>query len=122
MNDANARVVRSVLQFIAGGGLTALVAVLADGLSPASSAGLLAFNTLAVTMAQNFLEARGTIPSILKPKAAGVVVDKTGAVIADVVAPTVGAVEEVAGTVIDDLGEVVGGIGPRAEEEGEGDG
>lgn len=65
MNRPARRAIRTALQLIAGGGLTALVALLADGLSPYWSAIVLAANTVVVTGIQNYLEAAGTIPTIL---------------------------------------------------------
>lgn len=114
-SDATSRVLRSCLQFIAGGGITLLVSALADGLSPVASAALLAFNTLAVTVAQNFAEEKHVIPSILKPKPVGELTDATGTVVGEVVGATVEEVGEVAGTIVDEVGDVVGAVGEKED-------
>lgn len=110
VNDTSGRIGRSVIQLVAAGGLTALVAAVADGLSPVGSAGLLAISALAVIVAQNLLEEKNVIPTILKPKPVGVVTDEIGEVVADVVAPAAGLVEAVTGTIIDETGEIVGAV------------
>lgn len=119
MNDATGRVARSLLQFLAGGGITVLVGLMANGLGPVAAAALLAFNTLAVTVAQNFAEEKGVIPAVLKPKPVGELVDSTGTVVGQVVGAATAEVEAVAGTVIDEVGDIVGGVGPL-EEDGHG--
>jgi hypothetical protein len=119
MNDSTGRMLRSALQFIAGGGITTVVALVADGLDPLAATLLLAGSTLAVIVAQNFLEERGSIPAILKPKPVGEVVDVAGDTVGAVVGMTTAAVEGVAGTIIDDVGEIVGAVGPNEEETGE---
>lgn len=61
MTDTVRRVVRSLLQFVAGGGLTALVAAATDGLAPETATILtIAFGTL-VSALQNVLEDKGVI-------------------------------------------------------------
>jgi hypothetical protein len=67
VNDATGRVLRSVLQLIAGGGLAALLAAFSDGLGPAAAAIVSLLGTLLVTVSQNLLEENGVIPAILKP-------------------------------------------------------
>lgn len=117
MNDATNRIARSVLQLTAAGGLTALAGVLANGLGPVASAGLLAGSALAVIVAQNLLEQKGVIKPLLKPTAVGEVVDDAGTVVGDVVATGKGLVEGVAGTLIDDVGTIVGAVGTKEEKE-----
>lgn len=116
-SDAAGRVVRSVLQFVAGGGITLIISAIADGLSPVASASLLAFNTLFVIAAQNTLEEIGLVPSIFKPVAVSEVVDAGGEVVGEVAGMVPADIEEVTGTVVSDEGKVVGGVGPIDEEE-----
>lgn len=121
MNDSTGRMIRSALQFVAGGGLTLLIAAVGDGLGPVAAPALLAFNTLAVIVAQNFLEGRGILKPILKPAGLGPVVsevvDKTGQVVGGVVGMTTELAETVAGVVIsDDTNEIVGAVGPKDDE------
>lgn len=103
--------IRTLIQTIAGGGLTALVTILAGGLSPSMSALLLAIFTALVSLAQNYLETRGAIPAILPT--AGLITTTTGGALGTVVG-TVDAVAEtggyVAGDVVNTAGNVVGGI------------
>jgi len=66
MNDTTGRILRSVLQLVAGGGLAALIAALSDGVGPVAAAALALAGTFAATTAQNLLEERGTIPAIFK--------------------------------------------------------
>lgn len=121
MNDATGRVLRSVLQLVAGGGLAALVAAVANGLSPTAAAALSLASALLVIVAQNFAEAKGVIPPLLKPKVVGEVVDKAGTVVGGVVGATVGEVAEVAGTVINDVGDIVGAVAEKDNEEAGGE-
>ncbi len=119
-SDATNRVLRSCLQLVAGGGLAALVAALADGVGPVAAATLALFNTLVVTTAQNWLEEAGYVKPLLKPKPAGELVDAAGTVVGQVVGATVGEVAAVAGTIIDDsTSEVLGAVGEKDEEGGE---
>lgn len=60
------RLIRTVLQFIVSGGLTAIVNAVAGGLSPIWSAIVLGGLQLLVTAAQNILEDMNKIPTILK--------------------------------------------------------
>lgn len=60
------RFIRSLLQLIVGGGLTSLVTVLTDGLSPGLLAIVLGLSTLVVNFAQNTLEDMDRIPPLLK--------------------------------------------------------
>lgn len=119
MNDATGRVARSLIQFLAGGGITVLVGLLANGLGPVAAAALLAFNTLAVTVAQNFAEQKGVIPAVLKPKPVGELVDSAGTVVGQVIGAATAEVEAVAGTVIDDVGDIIGAVGVKEEEDHE---
>lgn len=65
MNRAVRRGIRTLLQLVAGGGLTALVALIAEDLEPNTKAIVLAAFTLAVTFVQNLLEGTGTVPVLL---------------------------------------------------------
>ncbi len=64
MNRALRRGIRTLLQLVAAGGLTAIIAALAD-LAPNAKALILAGGTLLVAVAQNLLEASGTVPEVL---------------------------------------------------------
>ncbi len=66
MNRTVSRGLRTLLQLIAAGGLTALVNGIADGLPGNVKAIVLAASALAVTLAQNLLESHGTIPPVLE--------------------------------------------------------
>jgi hypothetical protein len=59
------KALRTIVQLVAGGSLTALVTAIADGLDPNVKAIVLAGFTVAVTYAQNALEAAGKIPVLL---------------------------------------------------------
>lgn len=64
-SKANRRSLRTIIQFILGGGLTGLIAVMANGLSPRLTALILAMGTIAVTWVQNYSEDHEIIPVIL---------------------------------------------------------
>jgi ABC-type proline/glycine betaine transport system permease subunit len=66
MNRTISRGLRTLLQLVAAGGLTALIVAIAEGLPPNVKAIVLAGSALAVTLAQNFLEAHGKLPTILE--------------------------------------------------------
>jgi hypothetical protein len=91
--------VRTAVQLIAGGALTALVTAVAGGLSPSTAAVVMAAWTVVVAAAQNGLEASGRIPALLPTP--GLVPSA-----APVVAPVVGTVE----TAVDKVGETVGDV------------
>ena len=59
------RAIRTLLQTIAGGGLTALVVAVANGLPPGVVAVVMGAWTALVAFVQNQLEASGTIPPLL---------------------------------------------------------
>lgn len=65
MSKALRRTARTLLQFVAAGGLTALVAALADGLDPVVTALVLAGGQALVAWAQNTLEELNVIPVLL---------------------------------------------------------
>lgn len=98
---------RTLIQTIAGGGMTAVVTVLAGGLSPQASVLLMAVFTAVTALAQNYLETGGKIPTLLP----------TPSLITDPVFEAVATVEAVAdrkggivGDVLDTAGEVIGGV------------
>lgn len=66
-SDTTSRVVRTIVQLIAGGGLTGVVSVLANGLGPSATATVMAVSTLLVTFCQNYAEDMGWIPRMMKP-------------------------------------------------------
>jgi hypothetical protein len=123
------RGLRSLLQVAAGGGLTALVALVADGLSPGAAVAITVAWGAIVAFLHNYLEAAGKIP-VLLPTAALVPVAATVSAVLAPVAGTVTAVADAAGTVTgvvadlagDVVGTVLGGLGhgglPEEEEGG----
>lgn len=67
------RPLRTLAQLIVGGGLTAVVAAISDGLAPATAAVWMAIWTVVVTVAQNYLEDNTAFPAVLKaPPSPGV--------------------------------------------------
>lgn len=103
--------IRVLLQTIAGGGLTALVALVAGGLSPTTAATLTALFGSLVAFLHNYLETNGTIPVLLPTP--GLVTTTAGGL----VGKTVGTVDAVAadsgkvvGDVLNTTGAVVGGV------------
>lgn len=107
--------VRTLVQTIASGGLTALVTLMAGGLSPSSSVLLMAIFTAVVALAQNYLETSGRIPTLLPSP--GLVVGP----VADVAVATVEATADVAGgivgEVLDTAGDVIGVVTGQTDEE-----
>jgi hypothetical protein len=70
MPDWLARVLRTALQLVAAGGLTALLGQLAKDVPVQYSAYILLGSVLLVTFCQNLLESLGLIPVLLKPPGA----------------------------------------------------
>jgi hypothetical protein len=69
-SDPIRRAVRTLLQLIAGGGLSVFTTeVLADVDDPTAKAALALFFAFVVSWAQNELEDRGTVPALLKATA-----------------------------------------------------
>lgn len=64
-SKANRRSLRTIIQFILGGGFLTLMTVLSDGLSAKSTALILAGGTIAITWVQNYAEDHKIIPVIL---------------------------------------------------------
>ena len=67
-NDWWRRGVRTIIQLIAGGGLTALFQQVATDLDAQYTAYVLMLSTFLVTVAQNYCEDQGWIPAVLKSK------------------------------------------------------
>lgn len=65
MTRAIRKAIRTALQLIASGGLTALVTAIAGGLSPYVSGIVLAVSAVLVTFVQNALEDARAVPTIL---------------------------------------------------------
>lgn len=65
------KAVRTILQLVAGGALTALVSAIAGGLTPATQGTVMAAWTALVAFAQNSLETAGKIPTVLPTPPAG---------------------------------------------------
>lgn len=72
MNTGHAlrKTVRTLLQLVVSGGLTALVSAITDGLAPETTAVVLAAWQVVVTLAQNALESAGAVPTLLPSPAA----------------------------------------------------
>lgn len=71
MNRALRKASRTLLQVIASGAMTALVAAIAGGVAPATAAIILGAWTVVVTYVQNALEGAGAIPTLLPSKLPG---------------------------------------------------
>lgn len=65
-NDWWRRGVRTIIQLVAGGGLTALFNQVSGDVDAIYSAYILMASTLVVTLAQNYCEDQGWIPALLK--------------------------------------------------------
>lgn len=107
---------RTVVQTIAGGGLTALVTVLAGGLSPQASVLIMAMFTALAAMAQNYLETGGTIPTLLPTP--GLVVGPVAETVATVDA-VVDSTGDIMGDVLDTGGDIIGEITGQTVEDPE---
>lgn len=66
MTRTLSRAGRTLVQLVAGGGLAALVAALANGLSPVVAAGVALLGTFLTTLAQNTLEAAGVVKPLFE--------------------------------------------------------
>lgn len=69
MTDPIRRALRTLFQFIAAGGLTALIDEVAADLSGSAQAAVFMLAALLVTYAQNELEDRGLVPAVGKAPA-----------------------------------------------------
>lgn len=65
MSKAVRRGLRTLLQLIAAGGMTGLVAAVSEGLSAYTSGIVLAASTVLVAFTQNLLEDTGAVPTLL---------------------------------------------------------
>lgn len=114
LNRGTKKALRTLVQMIVSGGLTALVNTLASGLEPTTKLMVAAGWMFIVTFAQNNLETAGAIPTLLPT--AGLVTSAAGTVVAttvatvDAVAETAGDVTGVVGEVVDTAGQVVGAV------------
>ncbi len=99
---------RTLIQTIAGGGLTALVTLIAGGLPPASSAVLMAVFTALTALIQNWLETGGMIPVLLPTP--GLLAHATGGLAEGTVEAVVATSGAVVGDVVDIAGRVVGDV------------
>lgn len=70
MNKGLRKAIRTMVQLIVSGGLTALVAAVAN-LDAATSAVVLGGWQVVVTFCQNALESSGRIPELLPPRGGG---------------------------------------------------
>ncbi len=71
MNRALRKATRTLLQVVASGAMTALIAAIAGGLQATTAAVVLAGWTVVVTYVQNALEGAGAIPTLLPSKLPG---------------------------------------------------
>jgi len=102
---------RTLLQLIAGGALTALVAALTNGLSPDVEGVVMAAWTVLVAFLHNYGETAGIVPAILPTP--GLVTTSAGGAVSKVVGSVdtvVQAGNQVVGDVVSTTGKVVGGI------------
>lgn len=67
MSESLARTLRTILQVIASGGLTGIVTLASNGLTPIVAAIVFAVSQVGVTYCQNVLEERKVIPAVFKP-------------------------------------------------------
>jgi hypothetical protein len=101
-----------------GGALTALVNLLANGLSPSLAGGIMIVWSAFIAFLQNFLEGSGKIPVLLPTPAlvTPILPAATGAVtgVAPIVAPapaaTVDAVVDKTGKVVGEVTDLTGGV------------
>jgi hypothetical protein len=112
---------RTLLQLAVGGALTAAVNVLADGLSANHKVLVMTGWTVVIALAQNTLEAGGTVPTLLPTPAivtsapaavaatAGAVVEMTMKETGDIVSEILDVVSDAAAGVDDTLGGKEGG-------------
>lgn len=105
---------RTVGQVIVGGGATALVAALADGLSPRNAALLLGAFTALAAFLQNYGEGSGHLPVLLPTPS--LIPGPTAAAVATVEA-TADQAGEIVGDVLDTAGDVVGEITGQLDKE-----
>jgi hypothetical protein len=107
---------RTLLQTIAGGGLTALVTVLAGGLSPQASVLLMAVFTAITALAQNGLEASGKLPILLPTPS---LIPGPAATAVATVEATADQAGEIVGDVLDTASDVVGTVTGQLDKEEE---
>lgn len=98
---------RTIGQVIVGGGATALVAALADGLSPRNAALLLGAFTALAAFLQNYGEGSGHLPVLLPTPS---LIPGPAAVAVATVDAAAGQTGEIVGDVLDTAGDVVGEI------------
>lgn len=103
------KAVRTVIQLIAGGALTAAVNQFSDGLAPNIKPMVLAAFTVLITLCQNTLEANGSIPTLLPTPG---LVPSVGAVLGHAVGTVETEVEQIGDTV----GELTGTVESQAGE------
>ncbi len=103
--------IRTLLQMATGGALTALVSLLAHGLSASAAGSIMVVWSVIVAFLQNYLEGSGKIPVMLP----------TPALVSPVLAPVIGVTPDVApivapvatatvDAVVDSTGGVVGAV------------
>lgn len=64
-SKANRRTLRTIIQFILGGGFTTLTVAMSNGLSPLFTALILSISTIVVVWVQNYAEDHEIIPVVL---------------------------------------------------------
>jgi len=114
------KAVRTVVQVVASGGLTAAVDAVAGGLDPNTRVMVAAVWLVVVTFCQNALETRGTIPALLPTPglvpSAGKVAEPVVGVVETTVDRVGDAVGDVEGVVTDLTGDLLGEVNPPGEE------
>lgn len=117
------KAVRTALQLVAAGALTAAVNTFADGLAPNVKIYVLAGWTVAVSLAQNALETSGKIPALLPTPglvpSAGALAGRAVGVVETTVDTVGDAVGDVEGIVEDSAGGLLGVVLPADDDEGE---
>lgn len=107
------KAVRTLLQLVAAGALTGVVNQITDGLSANVKVYVLAGWTVLITLAQNTLEAAGTIPTLFPSPGLVPSTGMAGTTVGTVdtaVDQAGGAVGEVTGTVESTSGELLGEV------------
>ncbi len=100
--------VRTLLQTIAGGGLTAVTEIVVGGLKSPAREIIFAVWTAVVALAQNYLETAGRIPVLLPTP--GLVPSTDSSVVEATVEATTDVVGDVTGVVTDTTGKIIGEV------------
>ena len=99
---------RTLLQLAVGGSLTAVVDLLAHGLSPATAGAVMTIWTALVAFLHNYLETAGKIPTIFATP--GLVTSTIAPVAQATVTAQTSTTGAITGAVTDTAGEVIGKV------------